>query len=155
MFGKRLSEYLGFQKVFLGLIAAVGLARLGLSLAGLPNSTVTWLSMNAVLWAATLYYGVAVHTKGFGSYRQLLPLVFLQLVPFHAIAVLGILLSIAGFPNIFAAPEYSGPFASQSQWIHVLAHLTIGMIVPSLLLWGVSSLVLLVTKSVRRRPAVA
>ena len=153
MFGKRLSQYLDFQKVFLALIAAVGLARLGLSLAGLPNAAVTWLSMNAVVWAGTLYYGVAVHTRGFGSYRQLLPLVFFPLVPFHAIAVLGILLSIAGFPNIFAAPEYS--LGAQGQWAHALAHLTIGMIVPSLLLWGVASLVMLITKKVARRPAVA
>jgi hypothetical protein len=79
--------------------------------------------------------------------------VFFQLVPFHAIAVLGILLTIAGFPNIFGAPEYS--FSGQSQWAHALAHLTIGMLVPSLLLWGLASLVLLVTRKVMRQPAVA
>src|SRR2546426_296370 len=50
MFGKRLSQYLGFQKVWLALIAAVGLARLGLSLAGLRDSTVTFLSMTVVGW---------------------------------------------------------------------------------------------------------
>jgi hypothetical protein len=153
MFGKQISQYLGFQKAFLGLLAAVGLARLGLSLAGLPNTTVMWLSMNVVLWAATLYYGVAVHTSGFGSYKQLLPLVFFQTVLQQSIAVLGILLSIAGFQNIFAAPEYS--FGGQSQWAHILAHLTIGIVVPSLLLWGVASLVMLITKKVARRPAVA
>ena len=106
MFGKRLSEYLRFQKVWLALIAAVGLARLGLSLAGLPDRTVTWLSMTAVGWVAVLYYGVAVHTKGFGSYRHLLPLMFFQVLVVQSIAVAGILLAIAGFPNIYAAPEY-------------------------------------------------
>ena len=45
MFGKRLPQYLGFQKVWLALIAAVGLARLGLSLAGLPDSAVRFLSV--------------------------------------------------------------------------------------------------------------
>ena len=73
MFGKRISQYLCFQKMLLGLVAAVGLALLGLSLAGLPDTTVTWLSMTVVGWAAVLYYGVAVHTRGFGSYKQLLP----------------------------------------------------------------------------------
>ena len=157
MFGKRISEYLAFQKVPLAIIAAVGLARLGLSLAGLPDATVTLLSMTVAGWLAILYYGIAVHTRGFGSYRQLLPLVFLQMVLVQAIAVLGILLAIAGFPNIYAAPEYSGPpFArSANQWSHALAHLTIGIVVPTLLGWGVSSLVLLVTKRVARRPAVA
>jgi hypothetical protein len=153
MFGKRVSQYLEFQKVSLALLAVVGLTRLGLSLAGLPTSTVTWVSMNVVLWGATLYYGVAVHTSGFGSYRQLLPLVIFQVVLFQAIAVLGILLSIAGFPNIFAAPEYS--LGAQSQWVHLLAHLTIGLVVPSLMLWGVASLVMLINKKVVRRPAVA
>jgi len=151
MFGKRISEYLGFQKVVVGLIAAVGLARLGLSLAGLPDATIVWLSMNVVAWAGALYYGVAVHTSGFGSYKQILPLAIFQIVVQQAIAVLGILLAIAGFRNIYAAPEFS--FGAQNQWTHVLSHLTIGIIVPPLLLWGVASLVMLVTKKVARRPA--
>jgi hypothetical protein len=153
MFGKRISQYLGFQKVVLGLLAVVGLARLGLSLAGLPNTTVAWLSMNVVAWAGALYYGVAVHTRGFGSYKQILPLVFFQTVLQQSIAVLGILLAIGGNPNIYAAPEFS--FGAQSQWIHVLAHLTIGIVVPTLLLWGAGSLALLVTKKMARRHAVA
>jgi hypothetical protein len=155
MFGKRVSEYVGFQKVFLALIAAVGLARLGLSLAGLPDTTVTFLSMTVVYVAGALYYGVVVHTRGFGSYKQLLPLVFFQMVLVNAIAVLGILLSIGGLRNIYATPEYSGPFFAGNQWAHLLAHLTIGMIVPSLMLWGLASLVLLITKRVARRPALA
>jgi hypothetical protein len=157
MFGKRPSEYLKFQKVWLALIAAVGLARLGLSLAGLPDRTVMLLSMTVVGWAAVLYYGVAVHTKGFGSYKHLLPLMIFQVVLVQAIAVLGILLAIAGYPNIYAAPEYSGPpFArSANQWSHALAHLTIGIVVPVLLWWGVASLALLITKRLAKRPAVA
>jgi hypothetical protein len=156
-FGKRISQYLGFQKAWLALIAAVGLARLGLSLAGLPDTTVTWLSMTVVGWVAIVYYGVAVHTRGFGSYKQLLPLILFQMLLVQAIAVAGILLAIAGFPNIYAAPEYSGPpFArSPNQWNHALAHLTIGIVVPVLLGWGVASLVLLITKRVARRPAMA
>ena len=59
----------------------------------------------------------------------------------------------AGFGNIFAAPEYS--LGAQSQWVHLLAHLTIGLIVPSLMLWGVASLVMLINKKVVRRTAVA
>jgi hypothetical protein len=151
IFGKRVSEYLAFQKPFLILLAAVGLARLGLSLAGLPNVSVRWLSMNAVLWIAIVYYGVAVHTRRFGSYKQLLPLIVFQVALFHSIAILGILLTIAGLPNIYGAPEYSVP----NQWLHIAAHLTIGMVAASLLLWGFASLVLLVTKKTSRRPALA
>jgi hypothetical protein len=155
IFGKRLSQYLGFQKLFLVLTAAVGLARLGSSLAGLPDDSARWLSMNLLVWAGAVYYGIAVHARGFGSYKQLLPLVFLQVTILHVIAVAGIVLSIAGFPNIFAAPEYSGPVTPESQWLHALSHLTIGMVAAPLVLWGVASLALWITKRVARRPALA
>lgn len=157
MFGKPFSQYLGFQKAWLALIAAVGLARLGLSLAGLPDGTVAWLSMTVASWLAALYYGAAVHTRGFGGYRQLLPLMLSQVVLVQGIAVSGILLAIAGLPNIYAAPEYSGPpFArSPNQWSHIAGHLTIGIVAPVLLWWGVACLVLLVTKKLAPRPATA
>ena len=153
MFGKEIGEYLRFEKALLCLVAAVGLARLGLSLAGLPDATVRWLSMTAVTWAGIFVYSVVAHTRGFGSYKQLLPLGFLLMVLVQSIAVLGILLSIAGFPNIYAAPEFS--FQAQSQWVHLLAHLTVGIVVPSLLFWGVGSLVMLVAKKWAPRPAAA
>ena len=152
MFGKRVSEYLDFQKVFLILVAVVGLLRLALSLTGAPNTTTRWLSMNVVSWAACLYYGVAVHTRGFGSYRQLLPLGFFQILVQQVIAVAGIVLDMAGYANVFASPEFTFGSAPVP---HLLSHLTIGLVVPSLLFWGVSSLVLFFTKKLSRRPAVA
>jgi hypothetical protein len=94
-----------------------------------------------------------VHTSGFGSYKQILPLGFFQTVLQQSIAALGILLSIAGLENVYAAPEFS--MGAQSQWTHLLAHLTIGIVVPPLLLWAVGSLVMLITKRVTRRAAVA
>lgn len=42
MAGKRLSEYVGFQRGVLLALLLIGLARLLLSLAGLPNSSVKW-----------------------------------------------------------------------------------------------------------------
>ena len=157
MFGKRPSEYLRFQKTWLVLIAAVGLARLVLSLAGLPDRWVAVLSITVVGWAAAFAYGATVHTRGFGSYGHLLPLFVFQVLLVQSIAVAGILLAIAGYQNVYAAPEFSGPpFArSSDQWHHALSHLTIGIVAPVLLWWAVASLVLLVTKKVSRRPAVA
>lgn len=157
MFGKPISEYLRFQRAWLTFIAAVGLARLGLSLAGVPDAIVMFLSMTAAGWLAVLYYGAAVHTRGFGSYKHLLPLMVFQVALVQAIAVAGILLAIAGLPNIYAAPEFSGPpFArSANQWSHALAHLTIGMVAPVLLWWGVACLILAITRRLTRRPAAA
>jgi len=151
MFGKTVAQYLGFQKVLLVLIVLAFLVRLTLSLVGTPNSAAKWISVTVVLLAGIVYYGVAVHTRGFGSYKQLLPLMIFATLTMQSIAVLGILLAIAGMANVFAAPEFS--FNVPSQWTHLFAHLTIGLVVPPLLLWAVSSIVLLVTKRVAKRPA--
>ena len=108
--GKRLSEYFAFQKVFLALIAMAGVARLGISLAGVPDGTAKWFSMTVLAAASIFYYGTAVHMRRFGSYKQLLSLLLIQSVLANSIAIIGIALTIAGFPNIFGAPEFSGPF---------------------------------------------
>ncbi|MHB8652437.1 MAG: hypothetical protein ACYDA9_01010 [Terriglobia bacterium] len=155
IFGKNFSDYLAFQKVWLALTVIVGFARLGLSLAGQPDATVKWASMTVVGLAGMIYYGVAVHTSGFGSYKQLLPLVFFQTVLANLIVIGGIVLSMAGYSNIFAAPEFSPPFAQtpQMQWAHILGHVIGGMGIGSLIGWGVASLVMLITKAVVKRPA--
>jgi len=150
MFGKPVSSYLAFQKVVLALLAVVGLTRLGLSLAGVSNSVAIWFSMNLVGWAGAIYYGIAAQRRGFGSYKQLLPLTFFQTLLFHLIAVTGILLTIAGVPNIYAAPEFSGP-AAQNQWLHALAHLTIGLLAATLIWWGVACLAMWITRKVAAR----
>jgi hypothetical protein len=55
IFGKRLSEYVAFCRLFLCLILVVGIVRLSLSLGGVQNSTVKWLSITAVMWIGVLY----------------------------------------------------------------------------------------------------
>ena len=151
MFGKPVSDYLRFQRVALVTLASVGVLRLALSLGGVPTSSVKFLSMNVVGWAAVFYYGVAVYRSGFGSYKQLVPLATFQIALQQAIACLGILIAIAGFPNVFSAPEFS---AGSNQWVHLAAHLTVGIVVPILLFWGIGSLTMLITKKVSR-PAYA
>ena len=86
MFGKKMSEYASLQGPLLAALVVVGLARLALSLAGLPDATVKWVA-----------------------------------------------------PNIYAAPEFSPP-APLSPWVHIAAHLTVGMLAVSLIGWGVMSL---------------
>ena len=155
IFGKKLPDYLRFQQVILGLILVVGLARLALSLAGMPNSTTKWLSITVLTIVGVFYYGVRVHTTGFGSYKQLLPLVFNQNVLAHAIIVVGIVIGIVtGHDNVFTAPEYSGGVDGKT-WLHAGAHVVLGMLVGSLLGWLIASIVMWVTKRVARRPAPA
>jgi hypothetical protein len=148
IFGKRPSEYVAFCKPFLGLILVVGIARLALSLGGLPNSTAKWLSITAVIWIGVLYYSIRVHTTGFGSYQHLLPIFVLQSLAAQLIIVPGIILAIfTGTDNIYSVPEYS--FGNDGKtWLHVGAHLVLGTTIAPLIGWLVGCLIMFVTKKV-------
>jgi len=146
IFGKRLSDYVAFSKLFLVLIPLVGIARLALSLGGEPNSTVKWVSVTALLWIAVIHYSVRVHTSGFGSYKQLLVIFVLLNLAAQAVIISGIILAIVtGSGNIYSAPEYA--FGGDgATWLHVAAHLFVGTIVGSLVPWLFGSLILLLTR---------
>jgi hypothetical protein len=157
VFGKRLSEYVRFQRVILGLIVVVGLARLLLSLAGVSTDVVRFFSMTVLAIAGVFYYGIRVPTTGFGSYRHLLPLLVIQSVVANLIVISGILISRFTYrPNVFTAPEFGG--VMRTRW-HILGHVAFGMIVAPLVLWAVASRVMWVTKRVsgkgRVQPATA
>jgi len=146
IFGKPLSEYVRFQRVFLILIVVVGLARLFLSLSGMPNATVKFLSITVLGIVGILYYGIRVHTTGFGSYKQLLPLIVIQNVVTHTLIIAAIVLArLTHQVNIYSAPEYGG---NASARYHILGHLLIGMVAFSLVGWLVASIVMWVTKRV-------
>lgn len=150
IFGKKLSEYVAFQKLVLAIIVVVGLLRLGLSLAGVADATTKWLSMTAVVLVATIWYGIAVHTRGFGSYRQLLPLLVIQGIVANAIVIVGIAISAAtGRQNIFTANEYGG---NLNPALHIGGHVLFGAIVGPLIGWAIASIVLFVTKKVTGAP---
>ena len=146
IFGKRLSEYVAFCKAFLILILVVGIVRLGLSLGGVPNTTAKWLSITAVIWIGVLYYSIRVHTSGFGSYKQLLPICVLQSWAAQAIIVPGIILAIVtGKDNIYSIPEsFFG--RDGKTWIHVFAHLVVGTTVAPLIGWLVGCVIMFATK---------
>ena len=153
MFGKSVGQYLGFQKVFLVVIVLAWLVRLTLSLTGVPNASAKWVSVTVVLLIGVLYYGVAVHTKGFGSYKQLYPLMLFQSILGQGLVALAIVLAIlTSRDNIYTAPEYSGG-GDGKNWGHVGAHLLVAFVILPLVSWAIGSLVLLVTRKVAPRPA--
>ena len=154
MFGKTVNQYLSFQKIVLGLIVVAWLVRLALSLAGTPNASAKWISVTSVLLLGILFYGVAVHTRGFGSYKQLYPLVLFQSLLGEGLVALAIVLAIfTGRDNIYTAPEYSGG-GDGKNWTHVIAHLVVAAVILPLISWAIASLVLLVTKRVAPRSGV-
>ena len=150
IFNKRLSEYVAFARPFLILILVVGIARLALSLGGVPNSTGRWLSISVVVWIGVLYYSVRVHTAGFGSYKQLLPVLAVLNFTAQAIAIIAIAIAIfTGTDNIYSAPEYA--FGSDGKtWTHLGAHLVIGTTVGTLFPWVFGCLVMVVTKKLTK-----
>lgn len=153
MFGKTVSQYLGFQKVVLVLIALAFVVRLALSLTGTPNSVAKWISVTLVLLGGVVYYGVAVYTSGFGSYKQLYPLMLFQSLLGEGLVALAIVLAIlTGADNIYTAPEYSGG-GDGKNWTHVVAHIAVAAIILPLISWGIGSLVMLATKKVAPRRA--
>lgn len=158
IFGKTLSEYIHFQWIMLALILVVGLLRLTLSLAGMPNHSVKWLSVSIVGLLGILYYAIRVHTRNFGTSRHLLALIVIQNVVLQGIIIAGIVWGITtGHDNIYTAPEYTvNPTTGQTgvegkTWGHVGGHAVFGLLLGSLIGWAVASLVLWVVRKVAPR----
>jgi len=146
IFGKRLSEYVAFAKLFLILVPLVGIVRLALSLNGIPIETVRWVSMTGLGFIGVVYFAIRVHTSGFGSYKQLLVVCALQNWTAQIVAMIGISLAmITGMGNIYSAPEFA--FGSDgATWTHLLLHLFVGTTVGSLVPWLFGSVILAATR---------
>jgi hypothetical protein len=149
IFGRRFSDYVRFCKLFLVLIAGVGIFRLLLSLSGVPNETAKWFSITAVSWIGLFYHAVRIPATRFGSYKQLLVICFLQNAVAQIIAISAILVALlTGVDNIYSIPEYA--FGGTNRWLHLGAHIVIGTPAGTLVLWLIGSLVLLATKKLMR-----
>src|SRR5262245_17852118 len=154
MFGKKLSEYVRFERWILILVAIAFVARLSISLAGTSFTTTRWVSINLVLLVGLIYCSIAVHTTGFGSYKQLFGLLFVQNAFAHVLIACGIVIGIVtGTQNAFTVPEVSGG-GNGATWIHAVVHLVAAVLV-SVLAWLVGSVILFLTKLIlpRRLPS--
>jgi hypothetical protein len=148
IFGKRPSEYVAFCRPWLILIFVVALTRLGLSLANVPISITRFVAVTVVIWIGIIYYGIRVHTTGFGSFRHLWPISFLMLVTLQIVIVPSIILSIyTGHHNAFSAPEVN--FGSDGRnWTHALMHIFFAPTVGATLNWLLGCLAMLITKAI-------
>jgi len=151
IFGKRLSEYIAFARPILILILVVALLRLGLSLGGVSISIKKFIAASVMVWIGVIYHAIRIHTTGFGSYKQLLVVCFLQIVTLQIVIIPAIILSIyTGQHNAFSAPEVN--FGSDGRnWTHVLAHLFFAPTFGTLIGWLGGSLVMFITKKVAPR----
>ena len=151
IFTKRLSEYVAFCWPFLVLILVVGIVRLAISLGGAPTSTARWISITVVMWLGVLYYAIKVHTSGFGSYKQLLPICVLGSLTTQLIVVPSIILAIfTGRDNIYSLPEFA--FGSDGKtWLHVGAHLVLGTTLAPTMGWLIGCIIMFATKKMVTR----
>ena len=148
MFGKKLSEYIGFEKVILILIAGVFFVRLAVGMAGVEIAQARWVSINIVLLLGLIYCSIAVHTSGFGSYKQLFGLLFLQTALAHFLIAAAILMAVVtGTSNIYTAPEFFGGNDGRNL-MHAFMHVIAALILP-VIAWGIGSVLLFVTKKVK------
>jgi hypothetical protein len=151
MFGKQFGNYVQFQYWVLILVALAFVSRLVVGMTGLPVATVKWISINLVLLVGLFYCSIAVHTRGFGSYKQLFGLLLVQNAFAHFLVACGIALAIlTGTNNIYTAPEFFGGSDGRN-WGHVAAHFLAALIVP-VIAWLIGSVILFITKKIK--PAV-
>jgi hypothetical protein len=150
MFGKKFSEYVRFERWILVLVAIAFVARLTISLAGTSFTETRWVSINLVLLAGLIYCAVAVHTTGFGSYKQLFGLMLVQNAFAHLLITFGIILGIVtGRENAFTVPEVSGG-GNGATWLHAVAHLA-AAILAAVVAWLIASVILFITKQLQPR----
>ena len=146
IFGKSVSQYVRFLRPVLGFILVVGMARLLLSLAGVSVTSVKYFSVTVAWLLGLVVCSITVHTKGFGSYKQLLGLVGVQSLVAQAftaaVVVLGI---ITGHDNIYTLPEFSGNVDGKT-WGHAGAHLFLATPILTLAGWLIGSAILFFTK---------
>ena len=143
IFGKSVSQYVRFLRPVLGFILVVGVVRLLLSLAGVSVASVKYFSLTAAWLVGLVVCSITVHTKGFGSYKQLLGLVGVQSLVAQAFTAAVVVLAIVtGHNNIYSLPEFSGP----PTWAHAGAHLFLATPILTLAGWLIGSAILFVTK---------
>ncbi len=149
IYGKSVSQYVRFQKPILGLIVVVGVVRLALSLAGVSPSSVKFFSLTVAWLIGLVAISILVHTRGFGGFKELLPLVAIQSLVSQVIAAGAIALAIGtGRDNIFSIPEYSGGVDGKT-WGHAGAHLVIATVVLTIGGWLIGSIILYVTQKLK------
>ena len=151
LFGKSVSEYVRFQRPILGLILLVGIARLSLSLAGVSQTAVKYFSVTAAVMIGLVVYSIGVHTRSFGSYKQLLVLLGIQSFVSQLFSATAVALAIFTHrDNIFSIPEYRGGGDGKT-WGHAGAHLFLATVLLTLASWAIGSLILFITKKVAPR----
>jgi hypothetical protein len=116
------------MRAFIAAIFLMGGLRFGLTVADMPNNTVRFFSMTAIIVCGMLYFAVATNT-----HKERLKAAYLLILPYMIVEVAALGYTWAsGRPTIFHAPEYS--FGGLPIADHTIGHLVGGLTWEPLLL---------------------
>jgi hypothetical protein len=108
-------------KMFMAAIAAIGILRFVLTVAGAPHTTARYATMTVVIMLGALYFSINSST-----HIERLKLAYLLIFPYMIVEVAALLYTrFTGTPTIFHAPEYSlGTTINQHTFDHLVGGLT-------------------------------
>src|SRR6266513_1290690 len=127
MCGRRLRDHVRLLAPLFGFIAAIWASRWALDAAGAPHGLVRALSVTGATSLAILVAVWMIHTRGFGSYPNVVVASILLVVFEQVLIVAAIAFSVVSkIENVFTRPEFSRP-DDPHHVKHILGQLTFGI----------------------------
>jgi len=127
MCGRGLRDHIRLLAPLFGFIAVIWALRWALDVAGAPHGIVRVLSVTGATSLAILIAVWLIHTRGFGSYPNVVLASLLLVVFEQALIVLAIVFSVVTrIDNVFTKQEYSIP-DDPNHVKHILGQLTFGI----------------------------
>jgi len=124
--GYRIRDHIRLLGPLFGFVAAVWVIRLIIGALGL--GFVRLFSVTGAYALAILLAAVLIHTRGFGSYTNVVAASVLLVAWGQLLIVLAIVFAVlTGTNNIFTAPQYSFPRDDSHHLKHILGQLTYGV----------------------------
>ncbi len=126
--GHGIREHIRFLAPLLLLVLIVWILRLLLGIANTPFWFSKLFSVNGASVVALLIAIFWIHTRGFGSYPNVVMSSFLIHTWAHLLIIVAIIFAVAtGTNNIFTRPEFSIKEDDAFHVRHILGHLTFGI----------------------------
>ena len=126
--GHSLREHIRFLAPLLLFVLIVWLLRLLLGIANTPFWFSKVFSVNGASVIALLIAIFSIHTRGFGSYPNVVMASFLINAWTHLLIIVAIIFAVmTGTNNIFTHPEFSIKGDDAFHVRHILGHLTFGI----------------------------
>ena len=126
--GRGLRDHVRLLAPLFGFITVVWALRWALAAAGVSHGLVRALSVTGATSLAILIAVWLIHTRGFGSYPNVVVASLLLVIFEQVIIVAAIVFSVLSrIDNVFTAPEFSIPVEDPYHLRHIVGHLTFGI----------------------------